>query len=58
MTVPFIIYADLGSLIEKIKTCHSNPKKSSRTKINKHTPSSYSMFTNCSVPKTKSNFDY
>ena len=41
MTVPFIIYADLGSLLEKIKTCHSNPKKSSRTKINKHTPSSY-----------------
>ena len=22
----FIIYADLGSLLEKISTCHNNPK--------------------------------
>ena len=31
--VPFIIYADLESLLEKISTCHNNPKKSSTTKI-------------------------
>ena len=38
MKVPFIIYADLDSLLEKINTCHNNTKKST-TKINKHTPS-------------------
>ena len=39
MKVPFIIYADLESLLEKINTCHNNPEKSSTTKINKYTPS-------------------
>ena len=39
--VPFIIYADLEYLLEKISTCHNNPKKSSATKINKHTPTGY-----------------
>ena len=43
--VPFIIYADLECLLEKISGCHYNPEKSSRTKINKHTPSGYSMLT-------------
>ena len=47
MKVPFIIYADLESLLEKMSTCHNNPKKSSTTKINKHTPSGYSLFTHC-----------
>ena len=37
--VPFIIYADLESLLEKINTCRNNPKKSSTTEINKHAPS-------------------
>ena len=27
MKVPFIIYADLESLLEKRNTCHDNPKK-------------------------------
>ena len=27
MKVPFIIYADFESLLEKIGTCHNNPKK-------------------------------
>ena len=27
MKVPFIIYADLESLLEKRNTCHNNPKK-------------------------------
>ena len=43
--VPFIIYAELESLLEKMNTCHKNPKNSSTTKINKHTPSGYSLFT-------------
>ena len=41
MKVPFIIYADLESLLEKMSTCHNNPKKLSTTKINEHTPSGY-----------------
>ena len=36
MKVPFIIYADLESLLEKMNTCHNNPEKSSTTKMNKH----------------------
>ena len=39
MKVPFIIYADLESLLEKMNICHNNPEKLSTTKINKHTPS-------------------
>ena len=35
MKVPFIIHADLESLLEKMSTCRYNPKKSSTTKINK-----------------------
>ena len=45
LKVPFIIYADLESLLEKISICHNNPKKSSTTKINKHTSSCYSLST-------------
>ena len=39
MKVSFIIYADLESLLEKMSICHNIPKKSSTTKINKHTSS-------------------
>ena len=49
MKAPFIIYAD---------TCHNNPEKPSATKINKHTPSGYSLFTHCSFDKTKNKLDY
>ena len=45
LKVLFIICADLESLLEKIIICHNNPKKSSTTKINKHTASGYSLFT-------------
>ena len=47
MKSPFIVYADLERLLEKRNTCHNNPEKSSTTKINKHTPSGYSLFTHC-----------
>ena len=58
MKVPFIIYADLESLLEKMSTCHNNSKKSSTTKINKHTTSGYSLFTHCSFDTTKNKLDY
>ena len=28
MKVPFIIYADVETLLEKLSTCHNDPKKS------------------------------
>ena len=37
--LPFVVYADLECLYEKVSTCYNNPEKSSTTKINKHTPS-------------------
>ena len=54
---PFIIYADLECLLEKISTCYNNLEESSTTEINKHTPSGYSLFTDCSFDKTKNNLD-
>ena len=58
MKVLFIIYADLECVLEKINTCHNNPEKSSTTKINKPTPSGYSLFTHCSFAITKNKLDY
>ena len=58
MKVPFIIYADLECLLEKLSTCYNNPKKLSTTKINKHTASVYSLFTYCSFDTTKNKLDY
>ena len=54
----FVVYADLECLVEKMSTCYYNPEKSSTTKINKHTPSGYSLFTHCSFDKTKNKLDY
>ena len=58
MKSPFIIYADLECLLEKMNTCHNNPEKSSTTKVNKHTPSGYSLFRQCSFDTSKNKFDY
>ena len=57
MNVPLVIYADLESLLEKMSTCHNTPEKSSTTKIKKHTPSGYSLFTQCSFDTTKHKLD-
>ena len=45
--LPFVVYADLECLLEKMSTCYNNPEESSTTKIIKHTPSGYSIFTYC-----------
>ena len=55
---PFIIYANLECLLEKMNTCHNNPEKSSKIKINKHTPSGYSLFTHCSFDTAKNKLDF
>ena len=54
----FVVYADLECLLEKMSTCYNNPEESSITKINKHTPSGYSIFTHCSFDKSKSKLNY
>ena len=51
--IPFTIYADLECLFEKMSTCQDGPNKSTTTKINKHMPSGYLIFTNCSFDKSK-----
>ena len=58
MKDPFIVYADLQSLLEKMNAFLNNPKKSSTAKINKHTPSGYSLFTHCLFDATKNKLDY
>ena len=58
MKVPFIIYADLESLVEKMNTCYNNLEKSSITKINNQIPSGYSLFTYCLFDTTKNKLDY
>ena len=58
MKLPFVIYTDLECLLEKMSTCINNPNESSTTKINKHTPSGYSIFTHCSFDKSKNKLNY
>ena len=56
--MPFVIYADLECLPEKMSTCQNNPNEPSTTEINKHTPSGYSLYTHCSFDKSKNKLDY
>ena len=56
MKAPFVIYADLEPFLEKMSTCYDSSEKSSTNKINKHTPSDYSLLTHCSFNETKNMF--
>ena len=47
MKAPFVIYADLKCLPEKMSTCQNDPKKYT------HTPTGYSLFTHCLFDTTK-----
>ena len=58
MKLPFVIYADLECLLEKMSTCINNPNESSTNKINKHVPSGYSIFTHCSFDESKNKLNY
>ena len=58
MKLPFVIYADLECLLEKMSTCIDNPNESSTTEIKKHVPSGYSIFTHCSFDESKSKLHY
>ena len=58
MKVPFIIYADLESLLQKTNACQNNPDKSYTEKRVEHIPSRYSLFTCCSFDKSKNEQKY
>ena len=53
-----IINADMACLLNKINTCHNDPKKSPTTKMTKHLASGYSLCTHCSVHAIKNRLDY
>ena len=56
--LPFVVYAVLECLLEKMSICQNNPNESSTTEINKHVPSGYSFFTLCSFDQTKNKLDH
>ena len=58
MKVPFIIYADMDSLLKKINMCHSNPENLSTTEMSLHTSCGYSLFTRCTFDTTKNKLDH
>ena len=43
--MPYIIYANMESLIKKVDGCANNPENSSTTKIGEHIPCGYSIST-------------
>ena len=52
---PYIIYADLECIIEKIDECENNPENSSTTKLSEHIPSGFSMPTISSFRSIENN---
>ena len=56
--LPFVVYADLECLLEKMSTCYNNLEESPTAKINKDMPMGYSIFTHCSFDKSKSKLNY
>ena len=57
MKVPFMIYADLECLVEKMHSCRNKPEKFYTEKKTKHKPSGYSLFISCSFDATKNKLD-
>ena len=58
LKVPFIIYVDLECLLEIIRSCQNNLKKSYRGRKAKHEPSSWAMTVKCLFDLAKSKHDY
>ena len=52
MKVP-LLFTLISSHNNPENTCHNNSEKLSTTKINKHIPSGYSLFTHCSFDTTR-----
>ena len=58
LKVPFIFYADLECLLQKINICRNNPEKSYTEKKAVRRPSGYSLVTCCSFDKSKNERKY
>ena len=58
LKVPFIIYADLGCLLQKIKSCQDIPEKSYTEKKAVHRPTGNSLLTCCSFDKSNNEQKY
>ena len=58
LRIPFIIYADLECLLQKINTCSNNPEKSYTEMKARHRPSGYALVTFCSLDKSKNKRKY
>ena len=56
--LPFVVYADLECLLEKMSVCQNNLNESSTTAINKHAPSGYSLFTHCSFDQSRNKLNH
>ena len=54
---PFIIYADLECIIEKIDECENSPENSFTTKVSKDIPSGFSMSTISSLRSIENKHD-
>ena len=54
---PFIIYADLECIVEKIDGCKNNSENSSTTKVSKHISSGFSISTISSFRSIESKHD-
>ena len=54
---PFIIYADLECIIEKIDGCKNNSENSFTTKVTRHIPSGFSMSTISSFKSIENKHD-
>ena len=58
LKAPTIIYADVKCLLEKMLSRQNNPEKSYTEQKTKHTPSGYSLFTNCSFDVIKNKLNW
>ena len=56
-TVPFIIYADLDCLMEKVDESKNNPENTFTTKLSEHIPSCFLMSTTSSFKSIKNKHD-
>ena len=53
LKVPFVIYADLECLLEKVRSCQNDLENSFTEKKAKHKPSGYTQCSICSFDDTK-----
>ena len=58
MKAPYIIVADIESLLRKMDICPNDPSISSTEKKNKHEMCGYSLFTDCSFDEKNNKLDY